>query len=787
VSRALEVLAPAGDGECLKAAVGAGADAVYFGLDIGFNARAKATNFSLHELPSVLDYVHGRGVRAYVAFNTLVFDAELARAAEVISALATAGVDALIVQDLGIARLCHALVPELPLHASTQMTVSSPEAAALVRELGIRRVILPRELSVAEIRRFAQATDLELECFVHGALCMSYSGQCLMSAVFGQRSANRGACAQPCRMAYELWVDGRRRALGDERYLLAPKDLAAHGLVADLAAAGVSALKIEGRYKGPDYVAATVEKYRRLADAAAAGERATLSRQDIEDLAFSFCRGFGEGWLRGPDHRGLSHGRYPSHRGLLVGKVREVSGRAVLVQPVAEAPAVRAGDWMLFGQGDPEGDEQKGGVFAVVPRGAQVELRFGDPGPDLRRVQVGDELWKSHDSAVKRRLLRYLVTTRRVPIDLHVRGEPLAPLVVSARDGLGRSATVQSTALLEPAERTPLGADVLRDKLGAFGDSRFVLRGLVVELSAPVAMNPSALKELRRTLVDALEAQGVPRPTYAVRERAIAEVALSHVAPLAAAPAGALLVPLCRSLAQVEAALGLGLDEVMLDLVDLRQLRAAVASCRAARARVVVATPRIHKPGNEVVFRHLARLAPDGVLVRSLGALHYFAQSSLFLVGDFSLNVANVLSALALLERGLSCVTPAFELDAERRTALVRALPAGRVELVLHQQATLQHTEYCLYAHHLSRGHDARTCGRPCLVHRLHLRDHKGESHPVQVDIHCRNTVFSGRAQILDHALAAGGVARWRVELVEQDGPAARRLLSGYLRSIRST
>ena len=219
-----ELLAPAGNWDCVRAAVANGADAIYFGLP-RFNARLRADNFSEAELPEVVAFCHRYGVKAYVAFNTLVFTAELDDAAEYLRLLNRAGVDALIVQDVGLVRLAREIVPELSIHASTQMTITSPEGVTFARDLGIDRVVLARELSLREIEKFGPA--LPLAVFVHGALCVAYSGQCLTSESLGQRSANRGECAQACRMPYELVVDGALRNLGDRRYLLSPQDLAA--------------------------------------------------------------------------------------------------------------------------------------------------------------------------------------------------------------------------------------------------------------------------------------------------------------------------------------------------------------------------------------------------------------------------------------------------------------------------------------------------------------------------------------------------------------------------------
>lgn len=793
-----EILAPAGDEECLRAAVGAGADAVYFGLQTGFNARAKAANFGVADLPRVFDFLHERGVKGYVTFNTLVYDSELAAAAECLAAIARAGADAILVQDLGIARLAHSLAPTLPLHASTQMTVSSAEAAAIAKELGVVRIVLPRELSIDDIRQLRLHTDLELECFVHGALCVSYSGQCLTSEVWGQRSANRGQCAQSCRLPYDLIVDGRTHDLGIEKYLLSPKDLAAHHLIGQLIEAGVGCFKIEGRYKGPEYVAATVEKYRQVRDAILDGKPGTLAAADLEDLAFTYSRGFSAGWLAGDDHQELSHGLYPGHRGLRVGSVVEVRGYSVWVRLDTAAPALKPGDWMVFDQGNPEGDEPRGGIFSIGPTTRDVvELRFGEPGPDLRLVRPGNGLWKSHDSAVKKRLLRYMTAERRVPIDLTVRGALGEPLHLAGHDDFGRSAEVTSSVALEQADAQPLTSALLREKIGALGDTRYALRRFDVHLADRLAIPPRELKALRRRLIASLEAQPIARHTHAVtaldwaqlelgREGNDLGTPLHRLQPSNESPAE--LVPLCRTLDQVDAVLALGVPEVILDFMELVGLRRAVESCRAAGARVIIATMRIQKPGEEPIDVRFANLEPDGVLARHLGAVHFFRAhlgNRFQLYGDFSLNCTNAITGRTLLGMGLTALTPAYDLNIEQVRTLASELPAERLEITLHQHLPLYHTEYCLYAHNLSQGRDFRDCGRPCETHQVKLRDPKGLEHPVLVDVGCRNTVFNAHAQsAATHfdELRHAGVRRFRVEFVWESAAETTRVWRAYER-----
>ncbi|HQR41179.1 MAG TPA: peptidase U32 family protein, partial [Gemmatales bacterium] len=303
-----ELLAPAGDWECVKAAVANGADAVYFGLT-SFNARHRAHNFEPDELPRLMEYLHTRGVKGYVTFNILIFTQEMEKALQLLSKARAAGVDAVIVQDLGLAYAIRQLIPGLVVHGSTQMTLTEPLAVNLVKQLGVDRVILARELSVSQVEKIHQQTSMPLEVFVHGALCVAYSGQCLTSEALGGRSANRGQCAQACRLPYEMIVDGQPRELGDRAYLLSPQDLAAYELVESLAHAGVVSFKIEGRLKKADYVAATVQTYRRVID-----HKQPLSTKEKLDLEQTFSRGLTQGFLGGINHQTLVPGRSPKKR-----------------------------------------------------------------------------------------------------------------------------------------------------------------------------------------------------------------------------------------------------------------------------------------------------------------------------------------------------------------------------------------------------------------------------------------------------------------------------------------
>jgi putative protease len=827
-SRRPEILAPAGDLDSLRAALASGADAVYFGLDEGFNARARADNFSLERLPETMVLVHRAGARAYVTLNTLVFEPELPLVERILRRVAESGVDALIIQDPAIALLARAICPQLELHASTQMTVSSAEGIRFARGLGVTRVVVPRELSTAEIRRLASQTDMELEVFIHGALCMSWSGQCLTSEAWGGRSANRGQCAQSCRLPYDLVVDHQTRDLGDVRYLLSPKDLAGVRAVPDLVDIGVHSLKIEGRLKGPQYVTTTVQGYRRWVDGVVAGKPDERQlEKDLADMSLTYSRGFSNGFLGGSDHQTLVEGRFPKHRGLYLGRVRSVSGKEVFVTPDErpwtgalglgeqrpEAPhgAIasplpggeptpahvdpRPGMGVVFDANAPEDKHEPGGpIFRVERKGQGWVLGFGHPGPDLGRVAPGQRVWLNSDPALARRtegLLSHGEPEGRIPLTLKVSGAEGTPLRLHA-SAWGHECSAASPTPLTASRGKGLDEALLKDKLGAFGGTPFTLAKLdCAELAPGLHLPVSELKALRRDLVTELTTAVERGHKRTVVETPVLEqvrASLLARVPEVAAEETPRLLPLCRNDAQLEAVLAAGLREVELDWMEMVGLQRAVERARAAGLRVTIATVRVQKPGEEGYDARIDKLRPDAVLVRHWGALMHFlerpeGQPRPVLHGDFSLNVTNSLTAAHLLGLGLDTLTFSHDLDETQLFSLLDHTPAHRFAVALHHHIATFHTEHCVYSHTLSNGRDFKSCGRPCEKHQISLRDRIGLEHPVIVDVGCRNTVFNAQAQSaasLVPKLLERGVRRFRVEFVRESQEEAARVLGAY-------
>ncbi len=783
-----ELLAPAGDARCLEVAAMAGADAVYFGLP-HFNARSRAKNLALEDLAGSMRRLHQAGVKGYVTLNTLVFDAELPALEASVRACADAGVDAVIVQDLGVARLVRAVAPELAIHASTQMTCTDAASVELAGELGAKRVVLARELSLDEIAHIRSRTEVELEVFVHGALCVAYSGQCLTSEAIGGRSANRGACAQSCRLPYELVVDGEPRDLGDSRYLLSPEDLDAAALVPRLVEIGVHSLKIEGRMKGPEYVAATVRLYRRAIDSAvdiAPGDSAEAHRVALQ----MFSRGSGPGFLEGVDHQRLVEGRSSDHRGLRLGEcegTRTARGRT-LVAVKLDAPVTRGDGILVEATG---GDGELGGRVWTLARGTEdvEQASAGESvllwlGPDKRvgALPAGARVWKTNDPAAERAAIAAVERDpRRVPIALRVSGKLGERPVLAASTPSGESVEVTVDAVLELARDRPLDADAVRSKLGKLGESPFVLASLALEWEPGGTLPLAALNRARRAVVEALVARS--HRSLATTSVSAGELLARPLASSREAPAPGLFV-LCRNLDQAHAALDAGAGGVYLDFLELTGTGVAVRELRAAAATFVgVAPPRIRKPEEDKIDRYLLSLEPDAVLVRSLGALRDDASSPAMRIGDASLNVANRLTAGEVLGRGLSAFTPSFDLDAAQLGSMLDGALAPLAEVVVHHPMPLFHMEHCAIAALLSTGKDHRTCGRPCESHRVSLRDRAGMVHPLEADVGCRNTVFHAAAQSgagLVPRLLGAGVRRFRIELVREGAADTRAIVSAY-------
>ncbi|HEX3872448.1 MAG TPA: DUF3656 domain-containing protein [Pirellulales bacterium] len=797
-----ELLSPAGDWEALRAACANGADAVYFGL-ANFNARHRAANFNVDELPAIIEYLHQRNVRGYVTCNTLIFSDELPQVAAMIEAIAISGADAIIVQDLGIARLAARLAPGLPIHGSTQMTLTEPRGLEFVRALGVERAILARELSLTDIEQIARVAPMPVEVFVHGALCVAYSGQCLTSEALGGRSANRGQCAQACRLPYELVVDGQRRELGEMAYLLSPQDLAAYDRVQSLVDLGVACLKIEGRLKSAQYVAATTRTYRQALDAALEAKPFELSPQGRTDLEQSFSRGFTHGFFDGDDHQALVHGRFPKSRGVRIGTFVGEQGGRVLVKIEAHnaADIVKPGDGLVFDEGHPEQDEQGGRVYGV--RDAQtsegvacVEIEFARGAVNVKALAIGALVWKTDDPQFRKRMEQtytHETPARRRPLDVVVSGAVGGALRMQLRDG-DLYAEAEWPGPLQAAVKHPLTLDVLRKQMDRLGDTPYELGEVRLDATDPIMVPLSVLNDLRRRAIAALDEmrkQTERRRTHSTALDELRNESLQRPRNQAQTPQ---LLVLARTMEQLEAVLAWSPEAplerpamVYVDFEDVRRYGDAVAKAHAADMPIGVASLRVIKPGEDGWLHHIGKSGADVILARNLATIAFAGEQhpETKLVGDYSLNAANELTADVLCRAGLERLVPSYDLNWEQLESLTRRFDPGMFEIVVHQHIPMFHMEHCVFAHTLSQGKDWRDCGRPCDTHRVELRDRVGASFPLLADTGCRNTVYNALPQsaveYLPRMLGLG--VRWfRVELLRESPGEVAGVIEKYAR-----
>ncbi len=792
-----ELLAPAGDWECAKAAVENGADAIYFGLE-RFNARMRAKNFTVADLPKLMEFLHRRGVRGYVTFNTLVFADELPAAVDYLKAIITAGVDAAIVQDVGICRLIRKLSPDFPIHTSTQMTVTSAAGVEFARELGAHLVVLARENSLKEIAAIREAqlaagTALPLEVFVHGALCVAYSGQCLTSESLGGRSANRGECAQACRMPYELVSDGQKVELGDRRYLLSPQDLSGLDVLPDLVRSGVASLKIEGRLKSPEYVANITRVYRQALDkvmaevfgptpAPEADVMDEVRKESLYDLEMGFSRGLYTGWFHGIQNQELAHARFGTKRGVYLGQVARVNSDSVMLKLVAPA---KPGDGIVFDAGRPDEKEQGGRIYYVDPHGADTMLRFGRGDIDFSRVHAGDRVWKTNDPELDRRVRATFEGDQirfRRDIHLEVHGATGTTLTLFARDEEGHVAKAESTLPLARAEKRPLTTERLTDQLGRLGGTPFKLGSLQNHLEGDVILPVKELNELRRQVATELETQRAAPQRWQFADK----FSLPVFPPVPAATEAELIVVI-REPHQLDAAWTAGARTFYCEFENPKHYRDTVARFRELRgadtvASIWVAAPRVFKPGEEWIIKQVLSCEADGYLVRNYDHLKTFAGRRLR--GDFSLNVANPLTADYFVNHhGLERVTASYDLNIGQLEALLQNAPGTWFDITLHQHMPMFHMEHCVFCAFLSTGKDYRDCGRPCDTHRVALRDRVGAEHPLKADAGCRNTVYNSRAQTgAEYAarLMTLGARSFRVEFLTEPADEVTRTVVRY-------
>ena len=814
-----ELLLPVGTREMLEAAVANGADAVYFGVP-HWNARGRTEDFSFDDVYDMIRYARLRGVRTFLAMNVLVFERELRELPEFLEKIISLEPDAFIIQDIGLARLIRTIAPTQEIHASTQMTLASAEAVNLVAGIGFNRAVLARELSLKEIARIKEATPLELEVFIHGALCVSYSGQCLTSENFGGRSANRGQCAQSCRLPYRIFVDGKEFRDTDAQFLFSPHDLCALPKLNELEEIGVDSLKVEGRLKSPEYVAAVAKAYRKALN------RIPLDGKDMEPLEVLFSRGLRAGWLDGDNHQELVDGTFSNHHGLFLGTVAKVERGCVIVgldnslvdglnraDDFAAGMGPRPGDGILFENaalGVSIGSRLYASQEAHLPHTKRgdpkyLRLEFGRDF-DTRQIATGMKVYRNDSPALEKELRKTFTDreqAKRIPVNMELSGSIGGTLKLAVYDVPRNRVEVESDTVLEAARNSSADSndagkngagDKLRDlaqkELSGLSATAYSLRNLEVNVERGAFIPGKLLRTLRQKAIELLDEKRCEwkdlNPSAVAGRALLNSVKFgAKIAPTAARPVISVLV---RSPEQIAALEGLDIDNVIMDFDWGVKFDEPLEQIRELGFKAGMATLRIHKPGESHYLKNILRLCPDFALVRNLGALSILKESGIPLTGDYSLNAANSLSYDWLLSQGLQTLHPSWDLNSTQLFDLLGDIDGNRMELTLHQYMPAFHSEYCAFARALTTGRRFPECGKICTLHKMEILDHKGERHFLQSDAECRNTLFVGKTQSalkLLPELQKAGVNHFRLEMLQEDAATVRKKALIYTQAIR--
>ncbi len=757
-----ELLSPAGTLDAARAALANGANAVYLGAE-RFNARDDGAQLTMDELEQACLLAHARGARIYLTFNVLMKPAELREALLHLGDCIDRGIDAAIVQDVGAVRLIQQVYPGLEIHGSTQMTVHDQSGARVMQELGVDRVVLARENTLEDIQAIREAVPgLGLESFIHGALCIAYSGQCYMSGMISERSANRGACAQSCRKDYVL-NDKADGAELDRGYLISAKDLSAAEHLEGIADAGIGCIKIEGRKKKPEYVATVTHTYRTFLDRLAEGHWAPPTEVEVQPLVQIFSRGFTGGMYGGRAGRDYITRNQPDNRGAVLGTVTATEGNELII---AVSEPVGVGDGLGFEHPDGSAHGNTGFAVTRVRTISSRDGRITQAIPAQEKVAAGWVVVRSSQASLNTEARASFAGVARhaeaprLRLDAVVSGGAGGPLTFTGTVG-DDSVTLQSAMPLGVAEKRPLDAARLREQLGRLGETPFVLGALDISgLADNVFLPVSELNELRQLAVKqllefratagarhlqareaAIDAAVASRPHVLTSSRPVPHVLTSS--------RQALLVAEVFSLDQARAAAPHA-DEISLD-VFLRhptppttRVKALIEELSAAGKMLRLRTPTIVRPEErKTLDKWLALGTP--IVSGHLGLVAELARAGRDVVADYAVNCFNQHSAAEIFRLGARRIVPSIELTVEEMAQVAAPWDGAGFEVFVYGRPEGMTLEHCVLSAAFDR--EVTTCRDLCVQKHpdVELTDPAGYVFPVATDSACRNRLLHSR------------------------------------------
>ena len=787
----IELLAPAGSYEALVAAVQNGCDAVYL-AGKAFGARAYATNFDKYTMQKAIEYAHIRGVKVYLTVNILVKDNEREDLLKYVLDHYNMGIDAVIVQDLGVVKILQDNFKNLEIHSSTQMTIHNTEGVNALYNRGIKRVVLARELNTEEINNIAKHTKADLEVFVHGALCYSYSGQCLMSSFIGGRSGNRGRCAQPCRKKYKLVKLNRKTDENQKLYYISMRDLNTLENVGKIIDSGVLSLKIEGRMKRPEYVVSIVRAYRKAIDKYISTNEEFNDSRTTKEITQVFNRKFTKGFILDSDRNQILNIEKPNNRGLVLGKVQNYNSRRKLM-------TLKLMEDINQGDGIEIWDIDRGSVGGIInkiyknnklshyaKKGDIVDIEINS------RVNPGEIVYKTLDNKLMKELARTYEENnenKKIPIWAKLEVKLGEPLKLYIWDNEYNTIYKESENIVEEAINRPITEERIKENLGKLGNTPFYLESINIKLDSNVAIAISAINKIRR---DAIESLTSVRKNKNKGDKKIElfniysneELSLDKGLKKGMIPK---ITAKVHGLNQLETVLQEGVERVYFS--SIKDIESAVKLCKDNNIEIYFKTPSILKDRESKILKYILKDNPiNGILAGELGIIDYIKSNlNLPIILDYNINIMNSSAVKFLQNMNVDGITLSTELDLNNIRHLeidknleIEVVAYGKLPMMTTEACPLINTNYC-----------DRECHQ-CKVSKNQyiwgLKDNKNMIFPLTKDDWGRTIILNSQpiymADKMEDLLNLR-IHNYRLEFTDENTEEMRKIIQEYKNSIK--
>ena len=771
----IELLAPVGSFDSLKAAVQNGANAVYLGGK-DFSARASANNFDREELKEAVKYAHIRDVRVFVTTNTLIKQNELEDFVEYAKFLYDIDVDAIIMQDIGAAMLIHELLPDFELHASTQMVAHSLEDVQYLESIGFKRVVLARELTVEEIKYICDNANVDIEIFVHGALCVCYSGGCLMSSMIGNRSGNRGRCAQPCRQKYTMIdISTGEEIHNNGDYLLSTKDLNTIEEIDKIIDTGVLSLKIEGRMKKPEYVATVIKSYRDAIDEYETTKKVNISDETMEDLYTIFNRKFTKGLILGEVGEEVMNSNVPNNQGLYVGKVVDYNKKAKRLKIKLEG-TLKKGDGINLGGGTIGRIIKGKDITQIGYKGETIELDF------IGEAKKNQLVFKTSDTDLIDRAQKTYTQDKEfakslidAEISIKLDSYPELRLI----DKNENIVTVQGDKLVEKALKVALSEEKIKTQIKKLGNTPYEIDQLKINLDEGVSMPISLINQMRREAIELLD-----NARISVKGRMYKDNDIKYSPKIYSRNADnkSKIRVKVNNIEALKSILNLDIDMIYYE--DVSTIEQAMTMANANNKKLIYSAPRIVRNREYKRLEKSDKYCKDHVQISALGQVKYYKENSesVKFDVDYYLNPFNSETINHYKKEGAEtvCISQELNLHEIKETTQYTDL---EIETVAYGYIPMMLSEYC------PMGVVARSCKKDkrcanCKESKYVLRDFKGEEYRVSQDIFCRSTIYNSSANCLINnldELSEAGINIFRLDFTHETPELIEKITESFI------